>query len=316
MSTDNNHQRARRFLRHFGVTGFVVLICYASSLILGAARDRARLIPHVFCMGLGFCGGTSYEIRGTGEPVDEVERLVSERVDDWVTRASGAIAPSGEMIHRQSVCLSITAPRLSRRVLGRLHEFPRNDRYSLHLNLDIPEFSRDGFAALGTLANINCLALGPRIRGISPKREFLHGQVTDADLAEVAKLQALRSLCFTHVKLPDAALLSIRDLPRLEVLSLDDVQISPEGLQHVGRLTCLTSLKLQFMPVTDAHLSALDRLTSLEQLGLNDTQITDAGLHHLAGLTNLREVSLINTRVSEIGVAKLRLALAEARITR
>jgi hypothetical protein len=323
MSSDSNQQIVSRFRGRVGIAVILLsIIGCACILTIGPARAFIRLPPHVSAFGTGFPGGTSYAIRGAGEPAEEVERLVGEHVDNWATQHGESIARSSELIARlhpgqaESVYLSLTAPRLSRRVLGRLQEFPRNEHYSLHLNLDIPEFTQDGSDALAELTNLDGLALGPRIRGISPKRDYRHVQITESDLAQVTGLQALRSLSFTHVKLPDAALLSIQGLPHLAELAFDDVQISPDGLEQVGRLTTLTSLCFQYMPVTDRNLSGLDKLASLERLWLNDTQITDAGLQHLEGMTNLREISLVNTRVTEIGVAKLRRALPAARITR
>jgi len=148
------------------------------------------------------------------------------------------------------------------------------------------------------------------------KLELGFTDTSDADLASVGNMRALRSLLLSGSKVTDAGLEHLKGLTSLLRLSLEGTKVTDAGLEHLKGLTSLQTLWLGDTKVTDAGLEHLKGLTSLQGLSLGSTQVTDAGLEHLKGLTSLQRLWLGGTKVTEAAVASLRAALPNLGILR
>jgi len=131
-----------------------------------------------------------------------------------------------------------------------------------------------------------------------------------------AQRQTVQELDLFFSGVTDADLASVGNMRALRVLLLNGTQVVDAGLEHLKGLTSLQTLGLAGTKVTDAGLEHLKGLTSLQTLSLGGTQVTDAGLEHLKGLTSLQRLSLDGTRVTDAAVASLRAALPNLQIYR
>ncbi|MFN0056373.1 MAG: leucine-rich repeat domain-containing protein [Planctomycetales bacterium] len=316
------------------------------------ARERARNRPGVFCMQRGFFHGISCTIEGLGSPAPEVERLIGERVNDWVATNSNGLEPSVERLGRGSpeqpfsIYLNLESPRLTPEMLGNLSEFPRHPNFSLSLSLDVSQFTSIGLAAIAELTNIDQLSLGPRVLGITPERKLPYCRISASDLAHLANLNALRAVTFSHVELTDDALSALHDMANLTELTLTDVRIGTAGLVKIGGLSQLQALHLLDLPIPSGGLSGVIRLSNLKMLSIGSSSvaddemahlsglrtlvslnfncgaISDAALSHLEELSNLRELAISGNQVTDFGLAYLRqmpeldwLSLSSSRVT-
>ncbi len=293
------------------VIALLSAVAYPCYLRIQAVRDRIRSEPRVSSSGLGCAGGYFFSIEGTGEPAAEVERRIAERVDDWVARESESLRQSCESIahvspgQRQSIGLSLNSPRLTPQILGRLDGFPRHECYSLSLSLDVAEFTPEGFAALAVLTNVDSLSLGPRVRGAIPERKRPYCPITEPNLAQVAKLNAIKGLAFTHVELKDAALRALNEMQNLTHLTLADVRIESAGLAHLGTLRNLKSLILLDMQIPETGLSSLSKLSNLEWLWIEQTSVSDANIASLSGLTKLACLHLDSVPITDVSLSHM-----------
>jgi hypothetical protein len=120
--------------------------------------------------------------------------------------------------------------------------------------------------------------------------------ITDADLACLSKLTALRRLELHDPRITDAGLVSLKDMTRLDSLSLARTQVKGAGLANLRAMNGLKILNLSRTHVDD--LAPLGQLTVLAHLFLSRTPIDDRGLAPIAGLTGLEMVRLDGTNVS------------------
>ena len=130
--------------------------------------------------------------------------------------------------------------------------------------------------------------------------------VTDAGLAQLGRLPALRTLYLYSTQVTDAGMTQLKNFPALQALSLDRTRVTDAGLVHLKNLTALQTLTLRETHVTDAGLPQIKGLTTLQFLCLDNTQVTDAGLAQLKGLTALKELSLDCTQVTDSGLLELK----------
>jgi hypothetical protein len=159
--------------------------------------------------------------------------------------------------------------------------------------------------------------------------------VSDALLARLEELTALRSLSLNGTNVTDAGLGYVSRVPNLRDLSLYSTLVTDAGLEHLKRMSSLqhvnvagndasigqpgipeayssSGLARQASParslgtiVTDVGLGHLRGLSDLQSLCLQGTQITDAGLQSLAELTSLGSLDLRDTRVTDAGLEHL-----------
>ena len=109
--------------------------------------------------------------------------------------------------------------------------------------------------------------------------------------------------------LTNAGLADVARLGNVVELNLRDTKISSAGLVHLKGLAKLKRLHLERTNVGDEGIANLTKLTTLEYLNLYGTKITDKSLDHLAGLKKLRQLYVWQTDVTDAGIAKLKKAL-------
>jgi Leucine-rich repeat (LRR) protein len=155
--------------------------------------------------------------------------------------------------------------------------------------------------------------------------EATHIQLSDKDLAFLAKETDLEFLDLTGNNVTNAGLVHLKDLDRLETLVLShnkgigmgfvtmgfvtdpSSQITNAGLVHLTGLSNLKRLSLDWCDVTDEELEHLKGLAKLQTLDLAvNTYITDAGLVHLKGLTGLQTLDLRLTKITDAGLVHLK----------
>jgi hypothetical protein len=141
---------------------------------------------------------------------------------------------------------------------------------------DAPEGSRVLASSREWDAIIQLLAANPSAR--------LHaeGQMTDAVLADVARIEAITAL----------------DLGGSKALT-------DEGVRHLARLPALRHLDLSGTAITDRGLQVLRHLPALETLSLAGTPVTDEGAVHLAHCHELRQINLSGTRTGNGAIRAL-----------
>ena len=107
------------------------------------------------------------------------------------------------------------------------------------------------------------------------------GDVPDAALKEVAKLEHVEKIYLTNTKVTDAGLALLRGSSRLKILNLGGTPVTDAGLVHLKGLKNLTLLTLVDTKVTDAGLINLSQLKNLRALDVRRTKVTPEGLKKL-----------------------------------
>ena len=121
--------------------------------------------------------------------------------------------------------------------------------------------------------------------------------ITDVGLAPLSRLVKLTRLHIAfHIGIAspsftDAGIAHLKGLTALKWLDLGGTQVTDAGLAHLSGLTALERLDLRETPITDAGLVQLKDLTSLRRLCLMGTKVTEAGRAFLLGLGN-RDVQI------------------------
>jgi hypothetical protein len=136
---------------------------------------------------------------------------------------------------------------------------------------------------------------------------YLHlggGDVSDATLAEAAKITSLQLVEFPNARISDQGLAQLAPLG-LTYINLQGTPVTGDGLAGFQWLPWLGSLNLAGTQIGDEQLSHLARFTGLTWLSLPGTRVTDAGLKHLAGIASLRVLDLTGTQVSGDGLKEL-----------
>jgi hypothetical protein len=146
-----------------------------------------------------------------------------------------------------------------------------------------------GIAQLGTLTNLDSLALGVR-------------DMRESTLAAVGRLRTLRRLSMPEtspstglgVNTSPAWVRHLAGLESLEYLDMSSSQIlTDDSVKHLAALRNLKELRLHNTYFGDAGLAHLGGLADLEVLDLSENwSVTGAGLKALAGLKKLRVVNL------------------------
>lgn len=131
--------------------------------------------------------------------------------------------------------------------------------------------------------------------------------LTDADIAEIAKLPALNELEIVADKLTDAGLAALARIRNLQVLHLEGTaQMTDEGLKALATLPRLRHLRLSG-PFTDKGLSYLAATPALKVLWLEAPRTTEEGLRSLAQIATLERLCLpYLDQITEHGITYLR----------
>jgi len=145
-----------------------------------------------------------------------------------------------------------------------------------------------------------------KIIGQFPDMEDLSVQgseITDAGIAEIARLKRLRKLSLFEVSVTEAGLAHIATMGRLEHLLLCSFErIDDSGLKKLGEVESLRYLALSYPDMTAESLKFLQGLKGLETLSLKDATITGEGLRAARSLKNFTEISLDGCSVTAAGM--------------
>jgi hypothetical protein len=141
---------------------------------------------------------------------------------------------------------------------------------------DAPEASRAIASSREWDAIIRLLATN------SSARLHAQGQMTDAVLADVSRIETITALDLGGSK-----------------------ELTDEGVRHLARLPALKHLDVSGTAITDRGLQVLRDLPALETLSLAGTPITDEGVAHLAHCHELRQVNLSWTRTGNAALRAL-----------
>lgn len=149
------------------------------------------------------------------------------------------------------------------------------------------------------LAELASLGLGslPHLRELRMRRS----RVSDAALAIVARLVDLERITLGQAT-TDAGLAKLGGLPALRVLDLSRTQITGASFDTIAQFPALACLHLQNTNITNADLARLKVSRELLTLDLSATPITDDGLVHLIDLPNLSALLLLETPVTDEGL--------------
>ncbi len=144
------------------------------------------------------------------------------------------------------------------------------------------------------------------------KLRLARNQVSDAGLEALSVCSKLEELDLSEdALLTDAGMAHIAKLTALKKLNLWRVQISDEGALKLAPLTQLEWLNLDNTKLTDDGLPLLKYMTALTFLHLGSTQITAAAAPQIIHLTSLKDLKITRTALaaSDTAVAQLKLHL-------
>lgn len=100
--------------------------------------------------------------------------------------------------------------------------------------------------------------------------------ITDAGMAHLAKLSALRKLNLWRVQITDSGILMLAPLTKMEWLNLDNTRLSDAGLPVLTDMNALTFLHLGSTQITEAGASSLFHLKNLKDLKLTRTAMASS----------------------------------------
>jgi Leucine-rich repeat (LRR) protein len=143
-----------------------------------------------------------------------------------------------------------------------------------------------------------------------------NSQITDRDLAQLARMSELQTLDLGRNQITDAGLTPLTSLTQLQELGLSINQITNAGLAHLALLNQLQILHLGANQITTV--APLVSLTQLQELDLSVNQIID--IAPLASLTQLQRLYVSANQITNIAplasITQLqRLYLVENQIT-
>ena len=184
--------------------------------------------------------------------------------------------------------------------------------------LFIPALNDDIMPLVARLTGLRKLSLGGvqvSTRGLAPlaqlpKLEELYTPkgMTDAGMAEIAKIQSLKSLDVFHDRMTDEGLRSLGKLASLEVLCLyGNSKMTDDGLKALTQLRSLRHLRLGMEGLfTDHGMDYLAVMPSLKVLWLDTHNVTDEGLRRLSKSRSLERLCICwLDNITDRGIAYL-----------
>jgi Leucine-rich repeat (LRR) protein len=129
--------------------------------------------------------------------------------------------------------------------------------------------------------------------------------ISDAGLAQIAKLTQLEQLRIRGGSIGDKGLKALATMPHLKVLNLPQGRFTDAGLAQLKTLPKLQMLRIGSARVTDAGIAELKDFPSLARVHLIDIPITDLGLVHLQGIPRLESLYLDGANISDAAVDQL-----------
>lgn len=130
--------------------------------------------------------------------------------------------------------------------------------------------------------------------------------LTEADLAWLARMPRLRELSLRELLVGDGVLAHLAGHADLETLDLSGTRVTGSGLEHLASARGLKHLLLANTPLRDAFLTSLAHFPQLQTLDLSAVgRMTPAGLNAVAGLSELRVLRLRRAQLDDEAVAML-----------
>jgi len=185
------------------------------------------------------------------------------------------------------------------------------------LKLGNTNISAGGLKLLGNLSSLEQLSFSKGLTdaGLAevarlPSLKALYlkeHRLTNASLAHLAQLSSLEELELTIGPLNDAALVHLAKLPSLQYLVLWDDNFTDAGMAHLKNVPSLRILHFGGLTqLTDKALIYLSEIPRLERLNLHwNGNITDAGIVHLTKLRSLKMLDISHSQVTNEGLAHL-----------
>ena len=131
--------------------------------------------------------------------------------------------------------------------------------------------------------------------------------VTDADLAQIARMPDLRKLDLSLTKIGDHGMQELKPAPAITDLDLSFAElITDGGLSAIKGWKNLKRLSVRGTKITDMTVQYISGITSIEALDLGYVQVTDVGLDPLTALVNLKELAIGGNKLTDTGLQPLR----------
>ncbi|GEM_PF-2165519 len=127
--------------------------------------------------------------------------------------------------------------------------------------------------------------------------------LTDKDMANVARFASLNKLILYNLQLTDGMLRHIGGMRSLRQLRFKAVKFGKNGLSELSGLTQLTHLGFLGSQMSDGDLRHLSGMQTLIWLNLRITNVTGNNLEALAGLKELRTLAVGGTKFTEKSAA-------------
>lgn len=138
--------------------------------------------------------------------------------------------------------------------------------------------------------------------------DLSHTWVSDADLAQVARLTTLRKLDLSHTKVTDAGMEYLSSLPRVVELNCYYAEyLTQDAVRHLRGWKRLERLNLRGTRADSKVFAHLEKITSLRWLDIGFTNIDDDGFEALAALRNLEHLGIGGNRLNGTGLEVLKL---------
>ncbi|MBC8469988.1 MAG: hypothetical protein H8D56_11000 [Planctomycetes bacterium] len=184
--------------------------------------------------------------------------------------------------------------------------------------LFIPALDDDLMPLVARLTGLRRLGLGGvrvSTRGLAPLAQLPQLEelstpkgMTDAGMAEIAKIQSLKSLDVFHDRMTDEGLRSLGKLASLEVMCLyGNSKMTDDGLKALTQLRSLRHLRLGMEGLfTDRGMDYLAMMPSLKVLWLDTHNVTDEGLRRLSKSRSLERLCICwLDNITDRGIAYL-----------
>lgn len=185
---------------------------------------------------------------------------------------------------------------------------------SLYDGADEPELLREGLGASWDDCVKQYVAflrpLKSHVSAREPRADatclaFCFGDVDDATLASLPKLELLEWLDLTQAPISDAGIAELDRFPNLRQLFLTGTAITDRSLSTIATCQTLEELDLSATRVTSRGIATLASLPNLKVLHLNDTAIDDDAVESLLRFPALEQIELEGTRISPEQRARL-----------
>lgn len=148
------------------------------------------------------------------------------------------------------------------------------------------------------LMNSTRLSDGKPVVNLSVNKSgsFDHFQLTDAQVAVLAKAKTVQSLDLRYAKVTDSQLATLMNIKQINTLLLNGEDLTDEGMKHLAKCQELEELMLTGENITDAGVKELGKLAELRMLQLIGPKITGECFADFAKLPSFKRLLLTFSR--------------------